>query len=192
MYKLCKTEQSAQRQRELERGLLEMMNQRRYEDITVSDLCAWLQIPRKSFYRYFSSKDGALYALLDHTLMEFDSFELSAGNGQKRTLQTDLEGFFCFWKERSDLLDALSKSGMSGSLLERAIEYVHKTAFPSRFLPGEGRWEQEHVVNFTICGLMIMMVNWHHDGFADSIKDLASIAVRMITRPLFPEVNELI
>ena len=71
MYKLCKTEQSAQRQRELEQGLLKMMLQCRYEDISVSDLCDQLEIPRKSFYRYFSSKDGALYALLDHTMMEF-------------------------------------------------------------------------------------------------------------------------
>lgn len=191
MYKLCKTEQSAQRQRELECGLLELMSQCRYEDITVSDLCSHLQIPRKSFYRYFSSKDGALYALIDHTLMEFDGFDEANRKGSKRTLQMDLEGFFRFWKERRDLLDALSKSGMTGSLLERAIEYVHKTAFPSRFLPGEGRWEQEHVVNFTICGLMIMMVNWHHAGFADSVQDLAGIAARMLTRPLFPEVNAL-
>ena len=72
MYKLCKTEQSAQRQRELEQGLLAIMNSTRYEDITVSDMCQKLNIPRKSFYRYFSSKDGALHALIDHTLMEFE------------------------------------------------------------------------------------------------------------------------
>ena len=192
MYKLCKTEQSALRQRELEQGLLELMQQRRYEDISVSDLCIHLQIPRKSFYRYFSSKDGALYALIDHTLMEFDGFILAARIGEKRTLQSDLEGFFQFWKERRSLLDALSKSGMTGVLLERAVDYVHKTAFPSRFLPGEGRWEQEHVVNFTICGLMIMMVNWYHADFADSVRDLAGVAVRMITRPLLPNVNTLL
>ena len=39
MYKLCKTEQSAARQRELEEGLLKAMQNTRYEDISVSDLC---------------------------------------------------------------------------------------------------------------------------------------------------------
>ena len=72
MYKICQTEQSIRRQRELEAGLLKMLQKRRYEDISVSDLCGELQIPRKSFYRYFSNKDGALMALLDHTLMEFE------------------------------------------------------------------------------------------------------------------------
>ena len=51
MYKLCKTEQSAQRQRELEYGLLDAMLVKNYEDISISDLCDHLQIPRKSFYR---------------------------------------------------------------------------------------------------------------------------------------------
>ena len=72
MYKLCKTEQSAARQRQLEQGLLQIMQTQQYEDISISDLCDRLGIPRKSFYRYFSSKDGALMALIDHTLMEFE------------------------------------------------------------------------------------------------------------------------
>ena len=53
MYKLCKTEQSAARQRQLEEGLLTVMLTRRYDEISVSDLCDDLAIPRKSFYRYF-------------------------------------------------------------------------------------------------------------------------------------------
>ena len=74
MYKLCKTEQSAQRQRQLEEGLLAAMRTKRYEEITISDLCDQMGIPRKSFYRYFSGKDGALHALIDHALLDYESF----------------------------------------------------------------------------------------------------------------------
>lgn len=77
MYKLCKTEQSSSRQRELEAGLLAAMASHQYEEISVSDLCDHLGVPRKSFYRYFSSKDGALQALLDHTLMEYETYPLT-------------------------------------------------------------------------------------------------------------------
>ena len=76
MYKLCKTEQSANRQRQLEQGLLSMMAETQYDQISVSDLCTYLQVPRKSFYRYFTSKDGALHALVDHTLMEYESITI--------------------------------------------------------------------------------------------------------------------
>ena len=49
MYKLCKTEQSALRQRELEEGLLRAMLREPYESISVSELCDALGVPRKSF-----------------------------------------------------------------------------------------------------------------------------------------------
>lgn len=93
MYKRCVTEQSACRQRELEQGVLRIMTEQRYEDIAVIDLCNGLNIPRKAFYRYFSSKEGALFALIDHTLMDFtvDFFAC----GQDATYGT-LERFFVF------------------------------------------------------------------------------------------------
>ena len=60
MYKQCQTEQSTARQRQLEQGLLQIMQKRHYDEISVSDLCEELGIPRKSFYRYFASKDGGI------------------------------------------------------------------------------------------------------------------------------------
>ena len=80
MYKLCKTEQSATRQKMLELGLLNCMLTRHYEEISVSDLCTAMDIPRKSFYRYFSGKDGALHALIDHTLMGYEGFLYRKGH----------------------------------------------------------------------------------------------------------------
>ena len=91
MYKLCKTEQSAARQRQLEQGLLQAMRTQQYEEISISDLCDRLEIPRKSFYRYFSSKDGALAALLDHTLMEFEQSPQNAVSAKRGTANGDLE-----------------------------------------------------------------------------------------------------
>ena len=117
MYKLCKTEQSAARQRQLEEGLLLTMAAMRYEDITVSDLCERIGVPRKTFYRYFDSKDGALHALLDHTLMQYEGFNAVYLSGEARTLQRELEQFFQFWVLHKDLLDALDKSDISGMLI---------------------------------------------------------------------------
>jgi len=49
MYKQCRTEQSARRQRELEQGLVQVMLKRQYDEISVSDLCAEIDVPRKAF-----------------------------------------------------------------------------------------------------------------------------------------------
>lgn len=192
MYKLCKSEQSAQRQRQLEEGLLRVMSVTPFEDITISDLCQQLGIPRKSFYRYFSSKDGALHALIDHTLMEYEHFNSSRPR-ENRNLNRDLETYFLFWLEKKPFLDALIKNGISGMLFERSLRYVStETVLPSRLLDGEAQRMRQHVISFTICGLMTMMLQWYADGYKETPAEMAAIAARLITMPLFPDIGSFL
>lgn len=193
MYKLCKTEQSAARQRQLEAGLLRIMETTRYEEISISDLCDQLEIPRKSFYRYFTSKDGALHALLDHTLMEFEAYTIAYQQGHIRTVHLDLESFFQFWVEHRRLLDALTRSGLSGILMERAVAFaLTDDILPKRFLPGDSRDMQMHITMFGVCGLMSMVLTWHHDHFSKPAKEMARIATRMLSQPLFPSADQFV
>ena len=190
MYKLCKTEQSAARQRELEQCLVELMNIRRYEEISVSDFCIHAGIPRKAFYRYFSSKDGALFALLDHTMLDYDMYRSSVDFNGDNVLQKDMESFFLFWKSQKPLLDALEHSGLSGVLMERAIHNVSDGLNQKYVRYDENPNMRDHVLRFALCGLMIMMVNWHHDGFRESVQEMTRIALRLVSEPLVPAVSE--
>lgn len=186
MYKLCKTEQSAARQRQLEKGLLLAMSTHHYAEISVSDLCSWLNIPRKSFYRYFSGKDGALHALIDHTLLEFESFGIAERPGEKQTFQSELERFFSFWIHQKPLLDALERSNMSGQLVIRTIEHaLSDTGTMGRFLLQEDREIRRHATMFGVCGLMAMVLEWHHGGYVMSARQLASIASSLLTEPMY-------
>ena len=186
MYKMCKTEQSAQRQRQLEQGLLKAMGSHHYDEISVSDLCEQIGIPRKSFYRYFSGKDGALHALIDHTLLEYEGFTVSGKEGEVRSYQKDLERFFLFWRTQKPLLDALSRSGLSGVLIERAIDHaLSEVGTPRRFLTQHAPELRAHATMFGVCGLMSMVVGWHNDSFFQEPWQMAQIAVKLVTEPLF-------
>ena len=190
MYKLCKTEQSAARQRQLEEGLLAAISKNRYDELSVSDLCTQLNIPRKSFYRYFSSKEGALYALLDHTLMQFEDYP---DPGISRTLHRDMSRFFQFWLEQKPLLDALEKNGLYGLLIQRAISYsVTGSTVPRRFLANDLPEVQSQVTIFAVCGLMCMVVSWHQQGYSRPLSQMADIAVRVLSQPLFPDISNLL
>ena len=126
MYKLCKTEQSAARQRQLEQGLLQAMYTQDYEDISISDLCDRMGVPRKSFYRYFSNKDGALFALLDHTLMEFEQTSGTTASGNSGAIG-DLERFF-LWKGQIGCIlhEDFSEDSFGPRLAERVGETFRK------------------------------------------------------------------
>ena len=193
MYKMCKTAQSAQRQRELELGLLEAMKNDRYEDISISELCSGMGIPRKTFYRYFDSKDGALYGLIDHTLLDYEGFNFVYLKSGKRTLQRELEQFFRFWLERRDILDVLRGSGLSGILIERAISFaLTDTVMPRRFLPDDPETMKKHITMFGVCGLLSMVLSWHEGGFSESATELSNIAARLLGKPLFPGTEQLL
>lgn len=193
MYKLCKTEQSAARQRLLEQGLLEMMAVKHYDEISISDLCDRMEIPRKSFYRYFNGKDGALQALIDHTLMEFADYTVDYRRGKTRSILLDLESFFQFWLDQKLLLYALARSGCSGILVNRAVAFaMTDDVLPVRFLPHDSRDMQQHITMFGVCGLMSMVLNWHDNGYEEPAAEMARVAVRLISKPLFPEAEAYI
>ena len=183
MYKICQTEQSTRRQRELEHGLLQLMLRRKYEDISVSDLCEYMQIPRKSFYRYFSSKDGALYSLIDHTLADFFQMPLPPKKTRGNAMG-DLDLFFAFWYENKIFLDALQRSSLSGILVERANAFALREGHLPKQLKVAPAQIQGIALSFAVCGLMSMTLNWHRQGFLISPDEMTRLAINMLTTPL--------
>lgn len=182
MYKICHTEQSFKRQRSIEKGLLALMLKHQYEDISISDLCASLQIPRKTFYRYFSSKDGALYALLDHTMMDF---QLSENNPFNKSAAPEvLQRFFYFWYEQAPLLHALQRSSLCGILVERATTFALREKMMPRYMLSWDSQYQTIALSFAISGLMTMVIQWHLQHFLQTPEEMTRIATTMLTQPL--------
>ena len=192
MYKICKTESSARRQREIEKCLLELMSIKRYEDITVTELSDKMNMPRKAFYRYFDSKDDALYALIDHTMAEYTGFTVDKSRDSNRSLRRELEEYFKFWISKQHLLNALDRSGLVGTLIERNISYpVKDVIMLEKFLPDEDRDISESIFKFAFSGLVYTMINWYREGFATSTADMAKVTCRMLREPLFPNLSKL-
>lgn len=190
MYKLCKTEQSAIRQRELELVLADMMQGQRYEDISVSEFCSHAGIPRKAFYRYFSSKDGALNALMDHTLLEYEQIREPGDRNPGRSILQELEGFYRFWHMQKPILDALEFSGLSGKLVERALSFAETFSFLQHVRAAENESRQRQAIRFAVSGIMIVMLNWHQDGYRESIREMAELTAQIITQPLLPSLRD--
>ena len=183
MYKECMTKPARERQRQLEQGLLSVMLHHNYEDISVSDLCDSLGIPRKSFYRYFSSKDGALYALIDHTLLDFVD-ELFP-NGPVMNMQTG-EALFRYWLSKKDLLRALDRNNLSGLLVQRTIELtISDNRFHPSFLPQSLKPMQDYALLFLVTGIMSLLVQWEKDNFKATPKEMTIMTAHILNQAAF-------
>lgn len=184
VYKICKTEESAQRQREFERSLLELMKSVPYDAISVTDLCNHVGIARKNFYRYFGNKDDVLCALLDHTLLDYSKYEMpdfyDAVTAPKEIVQ-----YLSYWQKEKPLLDALSANGLSTKLIERVLMHAWQqdTGF-LRVLEVGGKEADPNTVLFAVSGIITLVVTWHHSGYKEPKEQLASAIFRLMTEPI--------
>ena len=193
MYKMCKTEQSARRQREIEFALLDMMLKRPYGEITITELCDKLHMPRKAFYRYFDSKDDALYALIEHTMADYSKFDSDKDTKNTvRTLKGEIEKYYSFWYNHKTLLDALYKNGLLERIIDVSLNFpINDMVNISKFFTEDSDWARERVYKFAVCGLVFQMIDWYKSGFKVSLSDMARISCRMLSKPLFPNLESL-
>ena len=179
MYKYCVTEESARRQRQLESCLLELMLQGEYPQITISHICDRAGISRKSFYRYFSSKEGCLYALMDHAIFDGASYYLP-GLTDRQSTRIIYERFFTYWKNQHKLLDALSQNNLSMMLVERMLVYVSSEEQEFRLMYQSRKDDTHEQSLFYIGGIMSVLLEWHKSGYRKSITQMSQILSDLI------------
>lgn len=179
MPRTCITEQSARRQRWIEDGLLELMLRRTFDEITVSDLCRHLELPRRSFYRYFRDLPDVLDSLLEHT------FQDMAVSDRPLTLEEFAENYR-FWRERRELLDALSRSGRIRMLFEYTVRYTNADGIRN-YIASDDPDRAREISTFIITGFISLVIGWHADGFRRSPEEMAKLAWSLLFSPILKE-----
>ena len=179
MYKHCTTEESAQRQRHLEQCLLRLMGETPYNGITIGMICEKAELSRKSFYRYFDSKESCLHALLDHTIMDGSTYYAFDTRTPQKNLAMCIR-IFEYWQRQTPLLDALEKNGQSLQLLQRMIRYIlEEEPDYARYMGIPQHSVMEHVV-FTVSGVMGLVLTWHHEHFQKTAEQMGELLYQMI------------
>ena len=179
MYKPCHTEDSSRRQRELEQRLQEAMKPQPYAKITLTELCRTLQIPRKTFYRYFPTKDDCLLALMDHTLSDCNDIALKGWDGTTALSEQAQLRFFCYWRQHTALLDAVRENGMQHLLLDRTAIIVDRMKQTRK----KESFAREQVEYFVAHGLMATVLRWHRFGFQSSPEEMAEVFGKLLSSP---------
>lgn len=176
MYKVCHSPESSQRQRELEAGLLSALQAQPYEKITLTNLCRKLEIPRKSFYRYFPTKDDCLLALIDHTLSDCNDIALKGWNGGGELDKTVQLRFFQFWMEQRAFLDVIRDNGLRYLLLDRTTVIVDRMKEATH----TESFAENQVEYFVAHGLMTTVLRWHHYGFQSTPEEMSEVFGKLL------------
>jgi AcrR family transcriptional regulator len=178
MYNKCVTEKAAAQQRKFESALQELMKDRLFGDISISELCRYTGMSRKTFYRLYETKADLVYALIDHTIMEEATCEPdpSVGPGE-------LHQFLAFWRSRKDLLDMLQKNQISALLAQQAANIaLQETPDRLRLFGLEGNANARDMMLFYLSGFFALVLDWHSRGFDRSIDEVCNVMMELLSK----------
>lgn len=179
MYRKCVTELSAQHQRAVTASLLELMQKQAFEKITVTELCRTANISRRIFYHLFTSKTDALYALIDHAILDLEGF--------LPDVKDDATRFFLYWKGQKALFDALRMNNLSNLLLERMVIIVLDEDYDIRYrLKDYDRNTGTDSIVFNLCGIMGLTYSWYNTGYQRTPEEMARQLNLLVQQPRIP------
>ena len=70
-------------------------------------------------------------------------------------------------------------------LIQRALAFSQNLDTIPRFMRIADKRLREYGTMFMVCGLMTMIVQWHHDGFSKSAAEMAELSIQLLTHPFF-------
>ena len=176
MYRKCTSEKSAAQQRQFEAALMVLMEEKLFEQISISELCRETGLSRKTFYRLYDAKADVVYAMIDHAIMDTDSYvpDETVGAG-------GMHHFLAYWKSRKQFLDMLAKNRISALLSQQAILLVleEEADIVNCFSAGNPDVKKE-MVTFCVSGLFALVLEWHKRGYDRSIDEMSRILMEVV------------
>ena len=103
------------------KSLLELMNEKNYADITVTEIAEHALLSRRTFYRLFSTKEQVLEQYFLEICDEYIAF---LQKDKLYMLEQIVEAFFIFWEKNIDFLLLLQRNHMFYYLLEELNEML--------------------------------------------------------------------
>ena len=183
---LCHTEYSSEKKTQMENSLLNLMAQKAYQDITVTDICREANIPRRTFYHYFGNKEDVLEAMIEALIQQcllqakFDSY-LGKGNTEQGFIE-----IFRFWTgENRKKLDVLLKNGLESRLIscasrwsrEMQIEYIQSSNLNPKLV------EIGLLIGAT--DFFTLLFYWSRNGYRESLEEMAEYAAWVLPHPFY-------
>ena len=179
MYSRCVSEKSAAQQQKFEAAMLELMKDRLFEEISVSELCRYTGLSRKTFYRLYEAKADVIYAMIDHALLDAGRFQ-----PDKTVGPGGLHRFLAYWRTQRNLLDMLKKNQISALLSQQAVIFIMEEAPEiARCFGADDTPNGRDAIVFYVSGLFSLVLDWAYRDFDRSIDEMSALIMDLLINP---------
>ena len=147
----------------LTRALFAVMEQYLYTDITVTQIAQEARLSRKTFYRFYRTKDEVLNEYIQSVMLDFSV--------QLRELDIHhywevVQLYFDFWEQRADIILLFNRHGLLPVLMEAARGYADRVFAAVRSDEVARRFSPllPYMLAYAVGGMHNMLVAWITGG----------------------------
>ena len=186
MYKQCKSSQSVQRQEHIADCLRELIREKAYDEISITELCQKAGVPRNTFYRYFANKESVLKYLFDHSMY---SLLEKVMNTYHESQELELVDYIARWLRyyrENDALWNIFQESRHHLLFGQLIWFYGKLSDPVYKLDFNNQ-RTKHMI-FLAYGIQGILDVWKHLGYEQNENDLALQIYNVLKTPMIDQL----
>ena len=178
MKNLPQTQPALKRRAQLQDALLELMRTRGYAQTTVTDICREADIPRRTFYHYFDSKETVLRAVVESLLDEcFLEVMLEFDRGYD-AMRDGLVRNFRYWQgEAREKLELLLDNGLPGEMMQCALRWLESEHLGLPHRPGVSDKELELITMVGCSGFFTLLMYWRRNDYRETPEEMADFSM---------------
>jgi hypothetical protein len=183
MYKQCKSEKSAQRQKHIARCLQMLLQEKSYDEISITELCRKAEVPRSVFYRYFADKDAVLWFVINGMLADLLEILLQIYDTQHNWQLIDfLTYWLTYYRENEALWQVANTGSRHSLLLGHMVRHQAKMANPLYKVDFNN--EETKRTIFFAYGIQGILDVWRKLGYTQSEQEVARQLCNLLHTPL--------
>ena len=157
-------------------ALMQLMSNRAFDDITVTEITKRAGVSRMGYYRNFDDKKDILVAHLD------ELFEQYWGQIHDKP-QNDFQAaclYFDYFRENRVFLMNLLDAGLTQMIFERHdfyLQTIFKDLYNDVIIDSKA---EKYVIGFLSGGLLKVLIAWARDGMTESNEVMAEIVCELM------------
>jgi AcrR family transcriptional regulator len=153
-------------------ALIELMKQKPYNKISITEICNKANLVRETFYRNFSSKDAVVKFCLEEKFNEFiDNIRIDKNN---LTLYDMGVHYFGYWKEEKEFLKILIDNKLLNIILENFSEQFSKI-IDHLIKKEESMQTKSYIVDMYAGAFTNLLVKWILNDCKEPPEEMARI-----------------
>ena len=178
----------------LQEALIELLEEKPYHKITITEISDRANLTRSTFYAHFETKDHLIESVINELLNEFFKL-LYARTGINDDAKRDLDiniRFFEIWQNNPDVIKTLNSVDFDCLLVNRLKAYWQKHADEvlDKLQPNRSPLMTRYLNSFLAYSFVGILKQWLAEGMQPPPEVLGQVLYQLTGPPVLVETRE--